>query len=101
MAVLNCVNQMQCNKNARTINSFTQASLGLTFCFHINLDFLVSDNWKVGNILDKVEEEVIRVWGNPIDLRAQVEKQVVFRRLHMVMFTHLEMKSSMILYIIS
>lgn len=73
----------------------------LTFCFHINLDFLVSDKWQVGNILDKVEKEVIRVWGNPIHLRAQVEQQVVFRRLHMVMFTHLEMKSPLILYIIS
>lgn len=62
---------MQCNKNVRAKNSFTQISLkqqGLTFCFHINLDFLVSDNWQVGNILDKVEEEVIGVWGNPIHL---------------------------------
>lgn len=104
MPVQNCVNQMQCNENVRAEYSFTLISLqqqGLTFCFHINLDFLVFDNWQVGNILDKVEEEVIRVWGNPIHLRAQVEQQVVFRSLHMVMFTHLEMKSPMILYIIS
>lgn len=86
MAVLNCVNQIQQR---------------LTFCFHINLDFLVSDNWQFGNILDEVEEKVIRVWGSPIHLRAQVEEQVVFRRLHMVIYTHLEMKSPMILHIIS
>lgn len=104
MVVLNCINQMQCKKNVHAKkNCFTQISLQqqrLT-CFHINLDFLVLDKWQVGNILDEVELEVIRVWANPIYLRAQVEEQMVFRRRHKVLFTHLEMKSPMILYIIS
>lgn len=76
-----------CKKNA----GITLQQRGLTCRFHVNLDFLVSDEY--GNVLDEEVEEVISIWGNLVHLRAQMEEQVVFRRHHGVMFTHLETKS--------